>query len=754
MKIRRKALLAMSALACALACGTAAAQAAQADVEGQWQDLLAKGSLDDINAAVDAMDAVGYELTSVDKDKCKSGRTALERAQRQVPVSLAVQRAALLCAEATGDHAAAERAAASLGALAKYAFDQADRGAWPRPARIVLLSDAYALIASAGLEYRYEFYPQLHPAPYFPLYIAAADPVTGVEKLVQFDYVDALQALDRKDPAHGTPRLRMNYISSFMDTAAKRDELAAVDFQAVTEATGKEIPAEQIAAVREAAQAGGLHAIGTWLGVCVRNPGNGCGDGLVDALLPLVEAKHAYPTMLLATAYLEGIGVPRDQKAAEAMLDAADKLWERRGASVAFAQMQALMHPGQALAPFMQARLQASHEAGDPAARVVQLSFEIGRKGSTYVLTPADEALLASADHNGLGQGLLLLAGWFESRDKAKSEAYLKQAAEANSAGALRILAMRLRETQGTKPPPADMLALLGRAANGGDTTAMRYLAYHAYNQGNPRRAEDWLLPAAVRADVDAMFFLASLWAGGHKDLGGDAARAIEIYTSLSGSKEYGARARRELAGMAIQGRGMAKDPARAKAWLAQDAEAGDADSQVQLGSGLLRGMLGPVDQAAGKRWLERAVAGGSVDAMNEYGLWLHDYGKDAAEHARGIELSRKAADKGDIGAMNNAAWMLCVSRHADVRKPADGMAYASKLEAIPDIGPGTLDTVAACHAATGNFERAVQLQQQVLDAMDKLPGDDGEASRKNMAARLAQFRARQPYVQDKVEAP
>lgn len=754
MPARFKRVAALSALAAAMACGSVRAQAVpQSDVEAQWQTFLAKGSLDDVNAAVDAMDAVGYALTSVDKDKCKSGRAGLERAQRQVPLSVAVQRAVLLCAEAAGDNAAAERAASALAALAKHAFHQADRGAWPRPVRIVLLSDAYALLATAGLDYKYEFYTQLHPAPYFPLSIAAANPETGVEKLVQFDYLDALQALDRKDPAYGTPLLRMNYANTFIDSAAKREEVAAIDLQAVGAAVAKDKPAEQIAALRPAAQAGGMNALGTWLSVCTRAPGEACGAGLVDALLPLVEAKHAYPTMLLAMAYHEGVGVPRDQKSSETLLDTADKLWERRGASVAFAQLQALLHPSQPLPTFLQKRLQVSQEAGNAAARVVALSFDISRQGSGYVLTAADEALLASPDHNGTGQGLLLLAGWYETRDKSKSDAYLKQAADANSAGALRLLAMRLRETQGTRPPSAETLALLEKAANGGDTMAMRYLAYYTYAQGDPRRAENWLLPAAARADVDALFFLASLWSGGQKGLSGDAARAVDLYKSLAEAKEYGGRARRELAGMAMQGRGMAKDLKQAKAWLAQDAEVGDVESQAQLGSALVRGMLGPTDEAAGRGWFERAVAAGSADAMNEYGLWLHDHGKDAAEHARGVELSRKAAEKGGIGAMNNAAWMLCVSPHMEVRKPNDGIVYARKLEAIPDIGPGTLDTVAACYAASGDFARATELQQQVVDAMARLP-DVGEESMKNMKARLALFRSGKPYVQPVADAP
>lgn len=749
-------------IAAALACGQAGAQVAAGpdvaapDVATQWDAFLAKGSLEEVDAAVDALDGVGYALSSVDADKCKSGGAKLALAQKQVPVSIAIQRAALLCADAIGDEAAAERATSAIAALASHAFHQSDRGAWPRPVRIVLLSDAYALLATAGLEFKYEFYPQLHATPYYPIYIAAANPETGVERHVQFDFIDSLQALDRKDPAYGTPRLRMAYVDSVVDSAAKRGEIAALDVQAVAAAITKGKPEERIAAVKQATLDGGLNSAATWLAVCVGTPSEGCGNGLVDALLPQVEAKHAYPMMMLATAYLEGVGVSRDQKAAEATLEAADRLWEHHGASVAFAQMQLLMHPKQPLAPYLRARLDAAKKAGNVAAQAVALGFDIVRGKDNYSLTAADEALLANPDNNGLGQGLLLLAGWYESQDQVKSDAYLQRAAEANSAGALRLLAVKLREAQGSRPLTQETRSLLERAANGGDTTAMRYLAYYSYAEGNPRRAEDWLIPAAARSDVDALFFLASLWLGGYEDMSGDAERAVAMYKSLAGDTgyAYAARARRDLAGLAIQGRGMPKDLKQARTWLTEDAEAGDADSQSMLGGLLLSGQLGPADIAAGGAWLERAIDAGSVDAMSSYGLWLHDSGTSEADHARGVALSRKAADEGNVLATNNVAWMLCVSPHPEVRNATDGMAYARKMEAIPDLDPGALDTVAACYAAAGDFKRAAELQQEVLDTVDKLPGDAGKASRKEMAARLALFQSGKPYVQPLAKKP
>ena len=41
-------------------------------------------------------------------------------------------------------------------------------------------------------------------------------------------------------------------------------------------------------------------------------------------------------------------------------------------------------------------------------------------------------------------------------------------------------------------------------------------------------RAEDWILLAAVDNDVNAMFLLAGLWAGGHEGMSGTPERAID----------------------------------------------------------------------------------------------------------------------------------------------------------------------------------------------------------------------------------
>ena len=736
-------------IACAFALAAGALPAAEPtafDAAAAWRGFLAKGTADDVNAAINAIDAVGYDGAGVDADKCKAQAGALAAARARVPVSMALQRAALLCAEANGDRSIAESATQAMASLARHALAEADRGAWPRPVRIVLPGDATALYASAGMSVHYEIFMQLHPAPYFPFLLAAAPVTGGPEKHIQFDYVDTLAQFDRGARAYGTPRLRMGYVDGFVGSAAKAGTVSAVDYQAYMDAAGESSPQAKVAAVRDAAANGGIGSATTWLTVCGLNPAKGCADGLVDALLPGAEARHAYPMLLLALAYAEGIGVTRDPAAAKAMLDAADKAWDRRGASVEYVELWSVLHPGVALPADLATRLREAAAAGNGTAAALALSLRMAREKG-FVLSAADEAELARPENNGTGAGFMRLAGWYEDRDKKKSDAYLERAAQADNAEALRRLAYRLREAGGSKPPTAEAMAWFERAANGGDVYAMYYAGYQAYRQGNLQRAEDWMVPAAIRGDVDAMFFLASLWEDNTKGLEGDAARAAKVYESMSASEEYGARARRALSEMAIAGNGMPKDLAKARAWLEQDANAGDLESQVSLGANLLYARLGPADEAAGRRWMERAIEGKSTDAMDQFGLWLHNRGKTDADRLRGAALSRQAAEAGGVSEMNNAAWMLCVSPHAAVRNVADGMQLARKIEAMPDITPGTLDTVAACYAANNEFGHAAELQARVIAEMKRY-AQPNEANIKEMTERLALYKAGKPYIE------
>ena len=718
------------------------------DVAGQWSDFLAHGTIEKANAAALVIDTLGYTVDSVDADKCRQHASELATALRDVPVSMLIQRAAMLCDEATGDRAGAERASAMLAALAKDAFAQATKGAWPKPVRIVYPGDAIALFASAGMTVRYEAYSQRHPTPYFPWMVAATPRDGGQEQLFSFDFIDTLQTLDRKSPAYGTPYLRMGYVKSIMDAEAKQGLLRSVDAMALSAAAEAETPQAKSAALRPAAEQGGITSTQAWMFVCALHAYAGCSDGLIDILLPQAEAKHGYAMLLLAMAYAEGIGVKADQKAAEALLDAADRQMAQHKAVVEYTDLYTAVHPDKDLPPFLRQRLQAARDAGNAAAAIILITADMRAKGKSFVLSSADEAQLADPANNGTGRGFLVLSQWYEDRDKAKSEDFLKRAASAGDPTALRHLAMQLRRAQGSAPPTAEALQWFEKAANGGDTFAMYYRGLIDVQEGKPSNAEHWLIPAIVQGDEDALFFLADLWAAGHAGMSGTPERAVSMLESLTTSDEYGARARRELASLAMLGRGMPKNPERARALLTQDAQAGDVKSQIDLGVALLYGRIGHGEQASGRKWMERAMAAHSDDAMAAFGSWLYYQGTGPGDRARGLALSRKAADRDDTTAINNVAWYLCVSSDQRVRDPAAGLVYSRKLEAHPEIGPSALDTVAACEASVGHYARAVELQQRVVDSAKGLSAA-GPDNLKEMQARLALYQAGKPYIED-----
>jgi hypothetical protein len=80
------------------------------------------------------------------------------------------------------------------------------------------------------------------------------------------------------------------------------------------------------------------------------------------------------------------------------------------------------------------------------------------------------------------------------------------------------------------------------------------------------------------------------------------------------------------------------------------------------------------------------------------------------------------------------------------VRDPAAGLAIALALDedALP---PAVLDTVAACHAANGNFAEALRLQQRAVDGLPR--GADGKPTwGAGIVERLGLYKARKPYIE------
>ncbi|GAA4794668.1 hypothetical protein [Lysobacter hankyongensis] len=718
-----------------------------ADPAGVWARFMKEADIETAFDAFDALDAIGATADGVDADRCRDQAAALRDAVTLAPVSIAVHREALRCAEATGDSATAEREAAALAALSKHALAGAGGNPWQAPIRVLSPRDVYQLLALLGYEFRYEYYRDVHPGRYFPMVVAAWDPEAKVERHLSFDYVDATAGISRGDPYAGYPFQRHVMAAAFMQAQVKSGETLGIDLEAMRKALSTDDLMARRDALREGGNRGGMLSLSGWLSLCSSWDNRDCSDGLIDALLPLAEKKHALPMTLLATAYANGIGVKQDLKAATTLLDAADRIWHGHGASVRFAAADSLLHDNRNTA-FALARLHKAVAAGSADAEMLLAAGKLSTDADA-TLSDADIAVLQRPSNNGQGMGQALLGEYFDKRgQRQRSEEAFRRAAESGHPGAQRVQALNaMRDGQ----PALRWRATLESSAQAGDNFAMRMLAAEAMQLGQWKRADGWLLAAVETGDRDASQELAEVYASGADGLSGDLADAVSMFETLAaGDDEASGRARRELALLALDGRGMKRSRQRARAWLQTDAERGDVESQAMLGALLLRtdDQGGPLDAAAGERWLQKAVAAGSNRARSEYGMWLYASDPRSPERRRsGIEIMRRADPKGDgyVEVANNLAWLLCVSAHADVHDPAAGLAVAKTVEGREGIGWGVVDTVAACYAASGDFATALRLQQRAFDALPRDANGKPQGS-SGIAQRLALYKARKAY--------
>lgn len=744
----RKDLLLGALAGVVLACAAGPASPAGLDPEAEWERFLSTAAFGDAYGAYSVLDDLGYGA-SVDPDACRVQAARLKESLAIVPVSVALHHAAMLCAEATGDDAAADRELAAVGALAGAALASGFESEDPRPIRIAHPVDAIALLRVADLETAYAYHRAYSPGRGMPYTIVGWNPELQVERHLTFDYVDTAATINRNDIYSGFPVDRVVIGRTFRDQFASLGEVAAVDAKALHDAIllprGSKA---RVDAFRPAAVLGGTLATVSWIVSCTLFPFDGCSDGLVDAVLPHAEARHAMAMVHLAMLYESGLGVARDSGAAEALVDAADARWPEYAASVEFASTWRGAHPDEAYPEWLRQRLEAGEAAGSTDARVALARGRIAADAET-VLDAADIAAFAAERSNGNGSGASDLADYYALRGdtKAKFE-WNRKAAEYGNAAAQANVAYELLHGDAANRDEAEGLRLMRDAAQGGNAWAQRYMAYRAEDEGKWADARNWLLGSVLAYDVESVLELARLMEWERPGAGGTVAEAIESYRSVAeaGIDRHSAEARRRLASMAADGRGMDKDPKQAEAWLREDAEAGDMASAAMLGLGYLRGTIGGGDgnEAKGRALVAEAIAGGE-QVHADFGYWLF-YGKaDPASKQEALEVWRRGVDKEELGSRNNLAWVLCTSPDPEVVDPEAGLVLADGMQQ-EGISAGTLDTVAACHAATGDFEGAVSMQQKALDMV--LAVSDKDADSAPFRERLALYRAGKPYLE------
>lgn len=724
--------------------GAADAMRVAADPAGVWRDFLAYARFEEAFPTYAVLGRIGYSATGVDTEGCEREREALAAAVRTVPVSLVLHRASMLCADARGDAATAERELQALAALSKHALREHGDGAWRRPIQVLRPEDLYALIAVLGYEFSYEYYERTRPRRYFPMTVAAWDPEEKFERHLEFDFVDATARIDRDDPMWGYPYHRVLLAQAYVKSQSDDAEAVGADMDAVIAASREDAPAAKAKALQAGASAGGMQSAYQWLLMCGSTPFAGCADGLVDALLPLAEKKQALPMLLLSMAYREGIGLKKDPAAAATLLKAADARWHRRGATVMSAVLWVQLHetdwPADLRKGLVEAAAQGNADA--EALLVVERIHDDRRKG----MSPADRAFLEQPANNGVGYGFALLARHLERTGQTvDANGMRRRAADAGDPESQFLYAQMLREGADARARGDEIQQWVRRSAEGAHVDAMRSLSRLSRSRGEWESAANWLLAAVRAGDVDAILDIASLMEEERPGLQGKAVDAVEIYRALDEENDL-PEARRRLAQMALDGRGMAVDLAEARRLLVRDAQNGDEASQTMLGMLLLNGALGNAPQAEGARWLRSAIDAGSQEARDAYASWLLTYGRTPEERRMALQWLREIESRDHLNGRNNLAWFLCVSPHADVRDPAVGLDVAKRLARMPDLPAGYADTVAACHAASGDYAQAVRVQREALDALS----NEGDGARNDgMRRRLALYQAGKPYIED-----
>ncbi len=739
----KRARCALWAMVLSATFGSAVAADTPFDAAAEWYRFLATANASTVFGAYDVLGQVGYDGSSVDADACRANADALAKAIVAAPVSLAIRRADYLCAQATGDAARADQAATILLALSREALSHLGMHYDLRPIRVLAPIDASALVLSSGMEVAYLYYPWIHPQRYFPLAIAARDPKSGVERHLAFDFIDANYTLHRDAPMHGFPILRDNLANDYIRISAAANQVFALDAQAVAKAAG-ESGDQRLATLRGGAVVGGVESVHWWLVVCATQRSAHCGDGMVDALLPRAEKHQAYPLLLLSMAYLLGIGVERDPDKAWILLDDADRHWEGGGAIEQFTRILYDMDEKASLPAPLVERLQHSTGDGQRYWRWLQINRVLAADPKAP-LDAAQISFLSDPAQNEPGEGDGQLADWYEALgDTPRMLEHMRKAvAQGGTYAQARYGYMLNTGEYGIEIDHDAAWKILENAAQGGSAVAMGDMAYHAEDEGRWADAEAWLLQAVVANNVNALLHLARLYVDERPGLRANQEQGINIYRDLD--RAGYSQARRALASLALEGRGMKKDPEKARAWLLQDAEKGDHDSEAQLGIALLKGEFGKPDETEGLKWLQRAIDGGDADAQNSYASWL--FRKKTPESRRqAIETWKKAIALGNEGSSNNLAWFQCVSPDPVVRDPKAGLDVIEALAKKGELGSTYMDTEAACYAANGDYARAAKLQEDVIARVKRRLPDDPDALGQ-FEQRRDLYAAGKPYV-------
>ena len=632
--------------------------------------------------------------------------------------------------------------------LVRYALDSASTDFGEKPIRVLSELDVVAFIRASGQELLYAYYDPATIGRFLPINVGLWDPQVKRERFLRFDYLDSRMRIVHADPNSEFPAYRYGAALSFLQSLGKTPGSWASEGLQLQRALEGDSPATRIAQLESAAFDGNFSAATAYANACVMAKLPDCAPKMVDMLLPYAEKSYAMALIMLAIAYDSGIGVKRNVDNARKLLDAADRRLGDGKGSIRFIAMSLLRSgakgemsalAGKSAETFAEQRKPFAELLATAIAYRDRIGKPLDDKHLAYLRDAAQADLFPA--QSMLGAYLL------ENGNKVDGLRWTERAAEQGDPDSQYRLAQAYEAGVDKQKNTELARKWYAEAGAGGNLSAMLWMARYYAQQPVSAKTRlgraGWLESAMDKGSVDAALELAALYQSGGDGVSGGEKEAIAIYRFLDKRKDN-AEARRRLAETLVTSKAIDHDPVEARRLLQKDVDRGDSQSRVILGLLLARGDFGKDQIETGRTLLERAAKEGDIGAMVEYGNAL--YNGEEPRRKDALVYWQRAADKGDRTAINNLAWAYCTSSEPEILDAKRGVELAEKL--IGDAAPtGHLDTVAACLASAGDFDRAVAMERGVLQKAEaQNAGREDSRFIKNLRERVDLYSRHQVY--------
>jgi tetratricopeptide (TPR) repeat protein len=191
-----------------------------------------------------------------------------------------------------------------------------------------------------------------------------------------------------------------------------------------------------------------------------------------------------------------------------------------------------------------------------------------------------------------------------------------------------------------------------------------------------------------------------------------DSAKAVRLY-ELAVEQDYGAGLV-ALGEMYLDGNGIARNPARGLDLLQEGVSRGVVTGHYYLGIAYEKGIGITVDYDQARLHYQKAAVQGHAPSQGALGyLFRRGNGVDK-DFIEATKWYRLAAEQGDVLAANRLAWLMAACPVKEVCDGKVALEFAS-LAVHKEHSATNLDSLAAAYARVGEFDRALQVINEIL---------------------------------------